>query len=203
MKTYAVAPVTRRARWRGWCCGATPTLSTGTGARRGCTPTSATHRRPCLTGRMPEAVSSSSWRAWADQAAGGAMCAPFTLHRRDTPACSGSARGGVRAQDAHRAQDQRPWTDAALIGALVDAGQAGAGDRPVAYACCPPPGLPAQTEDRSIVGRLLMRRSYFRWAPAPTTRCLPDERADWMSRNTFRRIEIAWPVRDPARAPAG
>ena len=39
---------------------------------------------------------------------------------------------------------------------------------------------------------------YFRWGPEPTDEVLYLSSADWMSRNMFRRIEVAWPVRDPA-----
>jgi polyphosphate kinase len=53
---------------------------------------------------------------------------------------------------------------------------------------------------RSIVGRFLehTRVCYFRWGPAEDDEALYLSSADWMSRNMFRRIEVAWPVRGAA-----
>ena len=42
------------------------------------------------------------------------------------------------------------------------------------------------------------RVMYFRWGRSEADEALFLSSADWMSRNMFRRIEIAWPVRDPA-----
>ena len=39
---------------------------------------------------------------------------------------------------------------------------------------------------------------YFRWGDGADDEALYLTSADWMSRNMFRRIEIAWPVREPA-----
>ena len=53
---------------------------------------------------------------------------------------------------------------------------------------------------RSVVGRFLehTRLLYFRWGDGAEDELLYLTSADWMSRNMFRRIEIAWPVRDRA-----
>ena len=64
-----------------------------------------------------------------------------------------------------------------------------------------PPGLPALTDSirvRSIVGRFLehTRVLYFRWGDSDDDEALYLSSADWMGRNMFRRIEVAWPVRD-------
>ena len=69
-------------------------------------------------------------------------------------------------------------------------------------ACMLPPGLPGQTDNirvRSVVGRFLehSRALYFRWGDSDEEEALYLSSADWMSRNMFRRIELAWPVRDP------
>jgi polyphosphate kinase len=50
---------------------------------------------------------------------------------------------------------------------------------------------------RSIIGRFLehSRVFYFRVGDEET---LYLSSADWMGRNMFRRIELAWPVDDPA-----
>ena len=94
-------------------------------------------------------------------------------------------------------------TDTELIGGLIEAGQAGAKiDLIVRGACMLPPGLPGQTDNilvRSVVGRFLehSRVSYFRWGDGDEQSALYLSSADWMSRNMFRRIEVAWPVLDP------
>jgi polyphosphate kinase len=94
-------------------------------------------------------------------------------------------------------------TDPALIGALVDAGAAGASiDLIVRGACMLPPGMSGRTANirvRSVVGRFLehTRILYFRWGSSEDDEVLYLSSADWMSRNMFRRIEVAWPLRDP------
>ena len=132
------------------------------------------------------------------------LTAPFVLHKR-------LVRHLVQVADAARAG--RParvvvkvnaLTDPGLIQALVDAGQAGARiDLIVRGACMLPPGLPGLTENirvRSVVGRFLehSRIFYFRWGDAEADEALYLSSADWMGRNMFRRIEVAWPVRHPA-----
>jgi polyphosphate kinase len=53
---------------------------------------------------------------------------------------------------------------------------------------------------RSVVGRFLehTRVMYFRWGEGDEDEALYLSSADWMGRNMFRRIELAWPVRDAA-----
>ena len=86
--------------------------------------------------------------------------------------------------------------------ALVAASQDGAEiDLIVRGACMLPPGIPGLTDRirvRSVVGRLLehSRILYFRWGETADDEALYLSSADWMSRNMFRRIEVAWPVRD-------
>jgi polyphosphate kinase len=69
-------------------------------------------------------------------------------------------------------------------------------------ACILPPGLEGVTDRirvRSVVGRMLehTRVIYFRWGDAEHEEALYLSSADWMNRNMTRRIEAAWPVRDP------
>jgi polyphosphate kinase len=93
-------------------------------------------------------------------------------------------------------------TEPAMIAALVQAAQAGAEiDLIVRGACMLPPGITGVTDRirvRSVVGRFLehTRVIYFRWGGADHQEALYLSSADWMGRNMFRRIEIAWPVRD-------
>ena len=129
--------------------------------------------------------------------------APFSLHRRMMQyiaQVADAARAGRRARIVVKVNS---LTDTALIGALVEAGQAGAQiDLIVRGACMLPPGLPGVTDHirvRSVVGRFLehSRVIYFSWGEGDVNEVLYLSSADWMSRNMFRRIEVAWPVRDP------
>ena len=94
-------------------------------------------------------------------------------------------------------------TDVPLIDALVAASRAGALiDLVVRGACMLRPGVAGATEGirvRSIVGRFLehSRVAYFRWGPGDDQEAVFLSSADWMGRNMYGRIEVAWPVRDP------
>jgi polyphosphate kinase len=86
--------------------------------------------------------------------------------------------------------------------ALVAAAQAGAEiDLIVRGACMLAPGIAGVTERirvRSIVGRFLehSRVAYFRWGDGDDDEAVFLSSADWMGRNMFGRVEVAWPVRD-------
>ena len=60
------------------------------------------------------------------------------------------------------------------------------------------PGVTDRIRVRSIVGRFLehSRIVYFRWGSGVSGEALYLSSADWMGRNMFGRIEVAWPVRD-------
>lgn len=114
---------------------------------------------------------------------------------------AGAARAGRPARIVAKFN---ALTDPVLIGALLEAGQAGAEiDLIVRGACMLPPGVPGHSEKirvRSVVGRFLehTRVLYFRWGESERDEALYLSSADWMTRNMLRRIEIAWPVRDAA-----
>ena len=131
------------------------------------------------------------------------LLAPFNMHSRMMEflqQVTEAARAGYKARVVLKIN---ALTDAELIGGLLAAGQAGARvDLIVRGACMLPPGLPGVSENilvRSVVGRFLehSRVSYFRWGDGDEQEALYLSSADWMSRNMFRRIEVAWPVLDP------
>ena len=85
----------------------------------------------------------------------------------------------------------------------LEATRSGMFDLIVRGACMLPPGIPGVTDRirvRSVIGRFLehSRISYFTWGDAPDDEALFLSSADWMGRNMFGRIEVAWPVRDAA-----
>ena len=132
------------------------------------------------------------------------VTAPFQLHRRllsHLAQVTQAARNGVPARVVAKIN---ALTDPALIQALQDASQAGARiDLIVRGACMLRPGVPGSSDNirvRSVVGRFLehSRVFYFCWGDGPDEEALYLSSADWMSRNLHRRIEVAWPVRDPA-----
>jgi polyphosphate kinase len=132
------------------------------------------------------------------------LTAPFVLHPRMVALVTHvaeAARAGHAAQ-ARIVLKFNALTDPALIGALQRAGQAGVQiDLIVRGACLLAPGVRGVSDNirvRSIVGRFLehTRVMYFRWGPGAADEALYLSSADWMSRNMFGRIEVAWPLRD-------
>ena len=130
--------------------------------------------------------------------------APFTLHKQTLALIEKvavSARAGGRARIVVKIN---ALTDEPLIHALIAAGRDGADiDLIVRGACMLPPGIAGVTDRirvRSVIGRFLehSRISYFCWGDAEDEQALFLSSADWMSRNMFGRIEVAWPVRDAA-----
>ena len=128
--------------------------------------------------------------------------APFTLHKQMLAQVARVAEAAAAGQPARIVVKVNALTDVPLIEALVAAARAGADiDLIVRGACMLPPGVAGATERirvRSIVGRFLehSRVAYFRWGPGSDDEALYLSSADWMGRNMYGRIEVAWPVRD-------
>lgn len=129
------------------------------------------------------------------------LTAPFVLHRRLLRHIGQVADAARAGRPARIVAKFNALTEPALIHPLIDAGRAGAQiDLVVRGACMLPPGIPSQTDRirvRSVVGRFLehSRILYFGWGPGDDE-VLYLSSADWMGHNMFRRIELAWPVRD-------
>ena len=85
---------------------------------------------------------------------------------------------------------------------MIQAGQKGVRiDLIVRGACMLPAQVPGVTDNirvRSVIGRFLehSRVFYFRHDDVEE---LYLSSADWMNRNMLRRVELAWPVKDPAQ----
>jgi polyphosphate kinase len=127
--------------------------------------------------------------------------APFHLQRRFIACIDAVGAAAERGEDARIVLKMNALTDEALTMALARAGQRGARiDLIVRGACMLPPELPGLTDNirvRSIIGRFLehSRVYYFRSGGKEQ---LYLSSADWMNRNMLRRIELAWPIEDPA-----
>ncbi|MCW5654671.1 polyphosphate kinase 1 [Hydrogenophaga sp.] len=130
-----------------------------------------------------------------------ALIAPFHLHKAmldKVEAIGAAARAG---RDARIILKMNSLTDEPLARALAAASQQGVKiDLIVRGACILPAQVPGATDNvrvRSVIGRLLehSRVFYFR---AGDDEELWLSSADWMNRNMLRRIELAWPVTDPA-----
>ena len=130
------------------------------------------------------------------------LTAPLVLHPRMVATVARVAAAARAGQPARIVLKLNALTDPALINALLSAGQDGARiDLIVRGACLLAPGVAGVSDNirvRSIVGRFLehTRVLYFRWGRAEADEALYLSSADWMSRNMFRRIEVAWPLHD-------
>ena len=128
--------------------------------------------------------------------------APFQLHSRFIAKIYLLAEAAAKGQDARIVLKMNALTDEQLIYALIRAGQQGVKiDLIVRGACMLPAQVPGYTENirvRSIIGRFLehSRVFYFRLQEVED---LYLSSADWMNRNMVRRVELAWPVTDPAQ----
>ncbi len=127
--------------------------------------------------------------------------APFHLHKRFIEKIDALGEAASRGVKTRIVAKMNALTDEALMLSLIRAGQRGVKiDLIVRGACMLPAQLPGVTDNikvRSIIGRFLehSRVFYFR---SGQDEHLYLSSADWMNRNMLRRIELAWPVNDPA-----
>jgi polyphosphate kinase len=125
--------------------------------------------------------------------------APFTLHKRNLAAIAAEARRARAGKPARVIAKINALVDEPTINALYDASRAGVRiDLIVRGACSLRPGVKGLSDNitvRSVVGRFLEHhRIYYYSAGGEEQVYLAS--ADWMGRNLFRRIEIAFPVLD-------
>jgi polyphosphate kinase len=128
--------------------------------------------------------------------------APFNLHKNLLRKIAALGQAAARGQPTRIVLKMNALTDVELIEALLAAGQRGVEiDLLVRGACMLParvPGLSDNIRVRSVIGRFLehSRVFYFRQGAAES---LYLSSADWMNRNMVRRVELSWPVTDPAQ----
>ena len=126
---------------------------------------------------------------------------PFTLHKRILAAIRNEARLAGGGQEAHIIAKMNALLEPQIIEELYLASAAGVQvDLLVRGVCALKPGVPGLSDRirvRSVVGRFLehSRVFFFRNGGAEDVYLAS---ADWMDRNFFRRIELCFPVLDPA-----
>ena len=102
--------------------------------------------------------------------------------------------------DGYIAAKVNSLNDSAIIEKLVEASRAGVRiELVVRGICCIVAGVPGYTENikvRSIVGRFLEHSRIFIFGSENKDQKIFLGSADWMSRNTIRRVEVAAPVED-------
>lgn len=125
--------------------------------------------------------------------------APFTLHKRVLAVVDNEARLAAAGKQGRIIAKMNGLVDEATINALYAASQSGVKiDLIVRGACALRPGVKGLSENirvRSVLGRFLEHHRiwFFRNDGADDVYLAS---ADWMGRNLFRRIEVAWPVLD-------
>jgi polyphosphate kinase len=126
---------------------------------------------------------------------------PFTLHKRIIAAIRNEARLAAEGQEGRIIAKMNALLEPQIIEELYLASAAGVKiDLVVRGVCALKPGIAGLSDNirvRSIVGRFLehSRVFYFRAGGAEEVLLAS---ADWMDRNFFRRIELCFPVLDPA-----
>ncbi|HZQ75214.1 MAG TPA: polyphosphate kinase 1 [Burkholderiales bacterium] len=126
---------------------------------------------------------------------------PFTLHKRIVAAIRNEAKEASEGRPARIIAKMNALLEPQIIEELYAASAAGVKiDLIVRGVCALKPGIDELSTNirvRSIVGRFLehSRIFYFQNAGAEDVYL---SSADWMDRNFFRRIELCFPVLDPA-----
>ncbi|HEX5126407.1 MAG TPA: polyphosphate kinase 1 [Rhodocyclaceae bacterium] len=125
--------------------------------------------------------------------------APFSLQPNVVSAIDAEAVAARAGRKGKIIAKMNALLEAETIQALYDASQAGVEiDLIVRGPCGLKPGVPGLSENikvRSIVGRLLEHSRIFYFYSGGEEKVYLSS-ADWMERNFFRRIEVAFPILD-------
>jgi len=125
------------------------------------------------------------------------MQSPFTLHKGLMERIEREAMHAHAGKPARLRAKMNALVEPQIIQALYAASQAGVQiELIVRGICCLRPGLPGVSENirvRSIIGRFLEHpRVYWFYNEGKDEVWLAS--ADWMDRNFFRRVEVAFPI---------
>jgi polyphosphate kinase len=126
---------------------------------------------------------------------------PFTLHKRIVAAIRNEAKLASEGQEGRIIAKMNALLEPQIIEELYLASAAGVKiDLVVRGVCALKPGIAGVSENirvRSIVGRFLEHSRVFHFRNGGAEDVFLAS-ADWMDRNFFRRIELCFPVLDPA-----
>ncbi len=126
--------------------------------------------------------------------------APFTLHTSVLAAIQAETLAARAGRKALIIAKMNALVEPAIIEALYEASQAGVRvDLIVRGVCTLRPGVEGLSENirlRSVIGRFLEHTRIFHFHADGEEKIYLSS-ADWMDRNVFRRIEIAFPILDP------
>ncbi|HWC64947.1 MAG TPA: polyphosphate kinase 1, partial [Thermoanaerobaculia bacterium] len=131
------------------------------------------------------------------------VIAPRDLHRRAIEWIERETKNAREGKPSGIKAKMNALLDPAVIRALYEASQAGVPvDLAIRGVCSLRPGLAGVSENvrvRSVVGRFLEHSRIFAFENAGRPEVYLSS-ADWMPRNFFRRVEIAFPLVDPTLA---
>jgi polyphosphate kinase len=129
------------------------------------------------------------------------IISPFATHETMMGLIKKERDNATAKKPARIIAKMNSLVDREIIEALYAASQAGVKiDLIVRGICCLRPGVEGISENisvRSIVGRFLEHSRIFYFENAGTPKVFVGS-ADWMPRNFFRRIEVVFPVEEPA-----
>jgi polyphosphate kinase len=130
------------------------------------------------------------------------LLAPFFLHKKLVTRIEEMTVAAAKGVSCRIVAKMNALTDETLIYALINAGAAGVKiDLIVRGACMLPAQVPGVTDNvrvRSVIGRFLEHSRVFYFRQGVDEQLLLSS-ADWMNRNMMRRVELAWPITDPAQ----
>jgi polyphosphate kinase len=130
------------------------------------------------------------------------LVAPYNLHRRIHELIEREAANARGGKPARILAKMNALVDKATIDSLYAASQAGVKIELIVRGICAlVPGVKGLSENivvRSLVGRFLEHARCFYFENTGGEPLILAGSADWMSRNFFRRVEVLFPIRDPA-----
>lgn len=127
------------------------------------------------------------------------MVAPHCLQGKLIDLIDGEIHKALNGGKGHIRLKVNSLTDKALMDKLLEASRAGVKiEMVVRGICClrgDVPGLSDNIHIISVVGRFLEHSRIYMFGDGDETRCYISS-ADWMTRNTLRRVEVAVPILD-------
>ena len=127
------------------------------------------------------------------------LVAPHCLQDKLIDMINGEIQRAKSGEAGHIRLKMNSLTDKTLIDKLIEASRAGVKiDMIVRGICCLRSGVVGETDNIriiSVVGRFLEHSRIYIFGDGEDARCYISS-ADWMTRNTLRRVEVATPILD-------